>query len=98
MTSELTLAEALIKPLRMGNYALAEDYKQAIQPRDAFRVVPIGREVLEEAARVRAHAGLKMPDAIHAATARLAGCSHFVSNDLRLESAGGFSCVVLPRS
>ena len=68
VTSELALAEALVKPFADGNEELANDYQGVIQPRPALQVIPVSRAVLVAAARLRAATGLKLPDAIHAAT------------------------------
>ncbi len=95
VTSELTLAETLVRPLREDNEELAADYVAAIQPRRALRVVPVSREILIDAARIRASTGLKLPDAIHAATALQAGCVHFVTNDARFRAVSGIDVVVL---
>ena len=95
VTSELTLAEALVKPLRDDNGELAGDYIAAVQPRPALEVVPVSREILIEAARMRAKTGLKLPDAIHAATAVRSGCGHFVTNDARFRGLAGLEVVVL---
>lgn len=39
-----------------------------------MRIVPARRELCEDAARLRAETGLKLADALHAATALRAGC------------------------
>jgi predicted nucleic acid-binding protein len=44
-------------------------------------LVPITRTVLERALSLRATYRIRTPDAIHAATALLAGCALFVTND-----------------
>jgi predicted nucleic acid-binding protein len=69
VTSELTLAECLTKPFQRGQHENARLFEQAIQTRPHFIVSPISREVLIEAARLRASTGLKLPDAIHVASA-----------------------------
>ena len=46
-----------------------------------MRLLDISNAVFEDAARLRAAAKLTTPDAIHAATARRAGCSLSVTND-----------------
>ncbi len=70
-------------------------YQQALQNSDALEVVSVSREVLVEAARLRAIANLRLPDAIHGATAILTGCETFLTNDARLRSLPGLEVVVL---
>lgn len=85
MTSELTLAEVLVHPLRRGDTALVETYRAMISPSKVFSVVPVDRSVLFEAARLRAeHTALRLPDAIHLATALAVGADHLVTRDARL--------------
>ncbi len=96
-TSELTLAEVLVKPLEQaaGYKAgqLAETYKQLIYDKGNFqKVIPVDRGVLEDAALIRARFPaqskykVKLPDAIHLATAIRANCLVFVTGDARLNS------------
>lgn len=81
VTSELTLAEALIKPLKNQNQLAQQAYKKFLTPTSALQVVPISNDILEAAAQLRAATKLKMPDAIHLATANLSGCDCFLTND-----------------
>src|SRR6185295_6231339 len=69
VTSELSLAECLVKPLQMGRADVVQTYQAFLQESRFFSVVPISRELLAEAARLRAISRIKLPDAIHAATA-----------------------------
>jgi len=94
-TSELSLAEALIKPLQNQDLQQEEIYKQAICNRASLAVIPISSEILIEAAKLRASIKLKMPDAIHAATARLNQCSSFITNDKNFEKIPGISVILL---
>lgn len=85
-TSELTLAELLVRPLQEGASALVEAYQSILGPGPGFDVQPVGRDILVEAARVRAgRSSIRMPDAIHIATARKLGCHVIVTDD------GGFA-------
>jgi predicted nucleic acid-binding protein len=95
VSSELTLAECLVKPLQLGQQENAVVFDQAIQSRPYFTVVPVSREILVEAARIRAAAGLKLPDAIHAATALQSACGMFVTNDKSLGRLPGLETVLL---
>jgi predicted nucleic acid-binding protein len=81
VTSELTLAEVLVKPLRDGNLTIAQAYKDFFSPAPVFDVAPVSREVLESAAECRARVGLKLPDAIHWATFQGRNCDSFLTND-----------------
>lgn len=85
VTSELTLAEVLVKPFMDQSHERQRAYEQAIQSSEALTVRPVSRDVLIEAARLRATIGLRLPDAIHLAMARLAGCETFLTNDRDLQ-------------
>jgi predicted nucleic acid-binding protein len=94
ITSGLTLAEVLVKPFADSNTALQEIYLEALQDRPGLRIIPLARAILIEAARLRAqHAALKMPDAIHAATAVTSGTRYFLSNDQRFATVVGLERV-----
>lgn len=91
VTSELTLAEALVKPLLDRHAERQVAYLQLLQPTASLQVVPVSREILIAAARLRADVTLKLPDAIHVATAQLTGCAHFLTNDTRIPSLPGLT-------
>ena len=88
VTSELSLAECLVKPLGLGRSEIAEAYLEFLKDRRSLTVRPITREILIEAARLRGLSRIKLPDAIHAATALQMGCSSFLTNDDRLKIEG----------
>ena len=95
-TSELTPAEVLVKPLRDGNVALVESYKRRLISGPTLSVLPVSRAVLTRAAELRATtASLKLPDAIHAATALLHGCTTFLINDTRFTAVPGLPLALL---
>jgi predicted nucleic acid-binding protein len=95
LTSELSLAETLVKPIKDNDHARQEAYKRAIVNRHNVFVVPILRELLIDAAQVRAETGLKLPDAIHATTAVQARCTTFVTNDAQLKKLSNLHVVLL---
>lgn len=85
VTSELTLAEVLVRPLQDGDEELAARYHDIVTSNDGFDVAPVDRKVLIEAAMLRSFSrSLKLPDAIHMATARICSCDFIVSDDRRL--------------
>ena len=93
VTSELSLAETLVKPMADGNSVLQEIYKSVIQTSDALTVVPISREILLCAAQIRAKS-LRLPDAIHLATAQVSGCHIFLTNDKRLKRMANIEIIL----
>jgi predicted nucleic acid-binding protein len=87
VTSEITLAEILVKPIELGDRDLAAAYEQMIMPSANFEVLQVQREILIGAAHMRARrSSIRLPDAIHVSTALASRCSHFVSDDQRLHS------------
>ncbi len=95
-TSELTLAEVLVGPFQEGDDELAGHYREILLSDADFSVAAVERKVLIEAAMLRSMTrSLRLPDAIHVATARLCGCRFIVSDDRRLPIAPGVSVVQL---
>ena len=93
MTSELTLAELLVKPLQLGRTDIADLYADLVRDSEHLSVMPIGRTILVDAARYRADLGVKLPDTIHVATAMAAGCDALLSNDRNLKVPAGIELV-----
>ena len=86
VTGEITLAEALVKPLRDQLAQQVLLYKQMLADRQPFMLVPITQAIWESAASLRASMPTRLPDAVHLAAARQAGCRLFVTNDAALRS------------
>jgi predicted nucleic acid-binding protein len=76
--SAIAVAEVLAGPLKTGNEALASRYRRAL---DAWQIVPVDTELATMAARLRAAYGLRLADAIQAATAISTGCVALVTHD-----------------
>jgi predicted nucleic acid-binding protein len=89
VTSELALAEVLVMPMRTGNAALVNHYIEAVSSREYLDVVPVNRDIIIGSARLRSASAVRLPDAIHVATALAAGCSVFLSEDKRIPSPPG---------
>ncbi len=94
VSSDLTLMETLVGPLKSGDTALANTYEQLFQQAQT-RLLPITQPILREAARWRATTKLKTPDALHVATAQQAGCVLFVTNDGGFRGLASFPVVIL---
>ena len=88
VVSELLLAEVLVRPMRLQNAELTRFYRRLVTDLQAFKLVPVTRTTLIEAARIRSALGsLKLPEAIHLATAKRAGCKALVTLDLSIPAS-----------
>ncbi|MDR2347709.1 MAG: PIN domain-containing protein [Bifidobacteriaceae bacterium] len=76
--SPLVLMECLVKPLRESDLRLEDDYRQTL---DELKLLEISPATYERAARLRASAGVRTPDAIHWATAATHGCAEIWTGD-----------------
>ncbi len=80
VSSELTLLETLVKPLRENDAVLENLFRTLLQAGEV-RLIPTTRAIWERAASLRAATGLKTPDALHAATALAEKSDLFITND-----------------
>jgi len=83
-TSEITLSEVLVAPLRDGDQDLISTYRELLQRADLFQLWPVNSQILELAAELRSRSSMRLPDAIHVAAAVAAGCRVVLSQDKRL--------------
>lgn len=95
VTSELTLAEVLVKPFMDGSTDRQIAYRQAIRSSQFLQVISVSREILIEAAELRANSQIKLPDAIHIATALSMQCSTLLTNDHRLPAIENLNVLLL---
>lgn len=96
VTSELTLAEVLVKPIADGDDELVQTYLDTVDNSGGLLVVPVSRALLIRAAGVRAgNSSLRLADAIHVATAQAAECRTVVTNDKRWKSVPGIHVLLL---
>ena len=79
--SELTLLELTVRPLQLGRQDVADDYEVLLDYFPNFELEPISREILLEAAALRARQRLRTPDAIQIATGLRTGATLAVTND-----------------
>ncbi len=81
VTSELSIAEVLVKPIRDHKPLLVDIYKKLLAPESKIRTLPIDRATLFQTADNRARYGGRAFDCIHVATAMVARCTCFMTND-----------------
>jgi predicted nucleic acid-binding protein len=74
----IAIAEVLTGPLRTGDEALARRYRAVLE---SWQVVDLDAEIAETAARLRATLGLKLADAVQAASAVAINAHALVTHD-----------------
>ena len=94
ITSELTLLETLVQPIRQNNKILIAAY-EALLTKTEIELFPITLDILRESANLRASENLKTPDAIHAATAAAANCQYLLTNDPAFKRIQTLDVIVL---
>ncbi len=94
MTSELSLAEALVGAYK-SNPALASLYEAMISDRADLSVYPIDRQVLTNTAVLRSNQPIALANAIHVATALNHGADFFITQDKRLKTTEGLQKLTL---
>lgn len=96
VTSELTLAELLVKPFEEGAVELVQAYQTMLTSSEGLMVCAVDRSLLVDAARLRsARLGLKLPDAVHVATAHRSACRVIVSDDRGVSSGAAIKRIPL---
>lgn len=93
VTSELALAECLVKPMAEHNEAAVAAFHEFFTDSGTLSVVPVSRDILIRAAELRAGARMRLPDAIHVATAELTGCVIVISQDKCMKVPEGMRLV-----
>ncbi len=83
IVSTLAVAELLVARFRLTAEHAAEA-RAAIEGLPGIDIVAVGLEVASRAAAIRAATGLKLPDAVHLATALELGAAGFLTNDAAL--------------
>lgn len=94
--SDLARAECLIGPIRAGDAASLADYQRFFSS-PAVEMLPLTPAVCERAAEIRVASGLKikLPDALHLASALEHGCDLFLTNDVQLAGCSAIAVAIL---
>lgn len=93
LTSVVTVPEVLVHPLRCGQTALIQAYRQLFT--DYLPVVPVNSIIAETAAQLRAEHNLRTPDALQIATAIIRKAPFFLTNDKQLSRITQLEVLVL---
>ncbi len=92
--SELVIAETLVRPIQEHDSNLEAAFR-AVFAAPEMQLIPATRQLWDAAAHLRAKAGLKTPDALHAVTAQQVGCALFVTNDSDFRRVDGLPVTIL---
>jgi len=93
-TSELTLLETLVQPIKQNNQKLISAYESLLTATD-INLLPISLEILRKSANLRATQNLKTPDAIHVSTAIDSNCAFFITNDGGFKRLSNINVIIL---
>jgi predicted nucleic acid-binding protein len=89
-TSLITRAEVLVFPLRHAQLELANRYRTLLSSEGAIVVQALDLGTVDRAAELRAeYPVLRLPDALHLATALQSRCRSFITADKRLGVVSG---------
>jgi predicted nucleic acid-binding protein len=94
-SSVISLTEVLTQPLRLGNAALANEYRNLLLHSRNFTLLPIDVGMAESAANLHARYGLRTPDALQIATVLSAKCEVLLTNDTNLKRVTELRILVL---
>ncbi len=80
-TGDAVVAETLYRPYKLGDALRVSEIKAFFSNDEFITVLPHTKQVFELAAELAPTRGMKLIDALHYATAALAGCTFILTND-----------------
>ena len=89
VTSGVTLLETVVIPYRIGDETLADRHEGFLTLSRGLTLVELDRALLRAAARLRATAGVRTPDALQLGAALDARCTAYLTNDRALPCLRG---------
>ena len=81
LLTTVSLTEVLTGPLRIGDEALAQRYRDTLTAAPTWRLVELNANIAHRAARIRARTRMLLPDAVQAAAALESSSVALVTND-----------------
>jgi predicted nucleic acid-binding protein len=81
VTSTITLMEIIVKPLALRRQDVARKYEALLVNFPNLDIVDLDRNVIRQAARLRAEYRIRPPDALQASVSLLYGADVFITND-----------------
>jgi predicted nucleic acid-binding protein len=81
VTSTITLMEIIVKPLALGQIDVARKYEAMLANFPNLDIVDLDRDIIRQAARLRAEYRIRPPDALQAGASLCSGAKVFITND-----------------
>ena len=94
-TGDAVVAETLYKPYQIDDSIRISEFKAFFGDEEFITVLPHTKKVFELAAELAPKRGMKLIDALHYATAALAGCKFIFTNDLNFKSSDSLEVIYL---
>lgn len=93
--SPVTVAECLVNPLKNKDQKLQQDFVDFMLRQKSIRLKETDVNISIKAAQIKANYNLKLPDALQVATAIIAGCDSFLTNDKKLSRISELQILVI---
>jgi predicted nucleic acid-binding protein len=94
-TGDAVVAETLYKPYQVNDTLRVSEFKEFFNNDEFITVLPHTKKVFELAAELSPKRGMKLIDALHYATAALAGCKFILTNDQGFTSSDSMEVILL---
>jgi predicted nucleic acid-binding protein len=95
VTSEITIAECLRGALKNSDETAASTYRDLLSNDDIVEMITADPVLFEYAALAGCMFSLKLIDSIHIASAMIAGCDAFLTNDKRMRGPEAMGVIQL---
>ena len=92
-TSELSLTEILIKPIRNNFNQIIQAHKELLLDPELFTLISPIQDTFLLAAELGGKLSMRTPDAIHMACAIESKCKYFITNDKGIKSTADVTVV-----
>jgi len=94
-TGDAVVAETLYKAYQVDDVVRVRNFKAFFDDDEFITVLPHNTKAFELAAELSPKRGMKLIDALHYATALIAGCNFILTNDAAFSSKGEVEVIYL---
>lgn len=94
--STVTIAEVAVGYHTSGDEAGLKNFILRLRSTGEYAIVDVDTELAELAGKIRAKTGIRLPDAIIAASGMISGASHVITEDKQFTKASAFIASLAP--